>query len=352
MEGDASLACSHNDSCSHVSLTNVADNRHCEVCKEAAFKYRCPRCLTRTCSLPCVKQHKLTSGCSGQRDKTAFVSLVDFTDLNVLSDYRFLEDVERHTTQATAERNSWRHGWQNRQHLIAEARRRHMFLRLAPYPLSQRVNNRTAYDRSQRQLVWHVCWLLPCPHRTPITSMVNEQTILIDAIKDLLSCTCSAAEKTAVSDIVKYFSSRDQQSDSKTAAAAGDADFTADNKAVLNDPEKTSTSDTCSADESIKDVLVATSCRAEVIDIKGAEVAATDAGPTVNDLVKEEPDWKLFIKIHSRFKNMPQRFEELNVVKSLRESLFRRMIVEHPTLHICSSRNHQRQQRISPVAVI
>ena len=48
-------------------------------------KYRCPRCLMKTCSLPCVKQHKLTYGCSGQRDKTAFVSLVNFTDLNLLS---------------------------------------------------------------------------------------------------------------------------------------------------------------------------------------------------------------------------------------------------------------------------
>jgi len=55
------------------------------VCQAAAFKYRCPRCLTRSCSLPCVKQHKLISGCNGQRDKTAFVSLDDFTDLNLLS---------------------------------------------------------------------------------------------------------------------------------------------------------------------------------------------------------------------------------------------------------------------------
>jgi len=30
--------------------------------------------------------------------------------------------------------------------LIEEARRRRVMLRLAPYPLSQRVNNRTVYD--------------------------------------------------------------------------------------------------------------------------------------------------------------------------------------------------------------
>lgn len=33
----------------------------------------------------------------------------------VIADYRFLEDIERHTVHATAERDGWRHGWQNRQ---------------------------------------------------------------------------------------------------------------------------------------------------------------------------------------------------------------------------------------------
>lgn len=36
-------------------------------------------------SLPCVKQHKLQSGCSGVRDRTAFVALSRFSDLDLLS---------------------------------------------------------------------------------------------------------------------------------------------------------------------------------------------------------------------------------------------------------------------------
>jgi len=34
------------------------------------------------------------------------------------------------------------------------------------------------------------------------------------------------------------------------------------------------------------------------------------------------------------------RFEELNAMKSLKDNLVGRMVVEHPTLHICSSENH------------
>ena len=57
----------------------------CEICHESTAKYKCPGCLVQTCSLPCVKQHKANSGCSGQRDKTAYVAMKDFTDLNLLS---------------------------------------------------------------------------------------------------------------------------------------------------------------------------------------------------------------------------------------------------------------------------
>ena len=57
----------------------------CGICGESAAKYKCPGCLVHTCSLPCVKQHKNTSGCSGQRDKTAFVAMKELTDLNMLS---------------------------------------------------------------------------------------------------------------------------------------------------------------------------------------------------------------------------------------------------------------------------
>lgn len=50
----------------------------------------CPvECDANVCfcrfSLLCVKKHKLALSCSGVRDKTAFVSVTEFTDLNLLS---------------------------------------------------------------------------------------------------------------------------------------------------------------------------------------------------------------------------------------------------------------------------
>uniref|UniRef100_A0A3P9KJI3 HIT-type domain-containing protein n=1 Tax=Oryzias latipes TaxID=8090 RepID=A0A3P9KJI3_ORYLA len=73
----------------------------CGVCGSEKAKYRCPACLTHSCSLLCVKKHKDDSGCSGVRNKTAFVALSHFDEMALLSDYRFLEDTGRFSDGAS-----------------------------------------------------------------------------------------------------------------------------------------------------------------------------------------------------------------------------------------------------------
>uniref|UniRef100_A0A3B5LKS9 Box C/D snoRNA protein 1 n=1 Tax=Xiphophorus couchianus TaxID=32473 RepID=A0A3B5LKS9_9TELE len=57
----------------------------CGVCGSEEAKYKCPACLTHTCSLLCVKKHKDDSGCSGVRNKTAFVTLSHFDEMTLLN---------------------------------------------------------------------------------------------------------------------------------------------------------------------------------------------------------------------------------------------------------------------------
>ncbi|XP_003744671.1 box C/D snoRNA protein 1 [Galendromus occidentalis] len=64
----------------------------CSICQKSA-KYRCPRCALRTCSVDCVRSHKEASGCSGLRDRTAYVPLSKFTEMDLQSDYRLLEET-------------------------------------------------------------------------------------------------------------------------------------------------------------------------------------------------------------------------------------------------------------------
>ena len=43
---------------------NAGPEKKCKVCQEAQWKYRCPGCEARTCSLACSKQHKSADGAS------------------------------------------------------------------------------------------------------------------------------------------------------------------------------------------------------------------------------------------------------------------------------------------------
>lgn len=59
-------------------------------------KYRCPRCSTRTCSLPCSRRHKLWSQCSGVRDPAAYVRRNELaTEAAFDRDFNFITSVER-----------------------------------------------------------------------------------------------------------------------------------------------------------------------------------------------------------------------------------------------------------------
>ena len=46
--------------------------KFCLICKENLSKYTCPGCQTKTCSLYCIKQHKLSSKCDGKSKKFAY----------------------------------------------------------------------------------------------------------------------------------------------------------------------------------------------------------------------------------------------------------------------------------------
>ncbi|XP_011506184.1 PREDICTED: box C/D snoRNA protein 1 [Ceratosolen solmsi marchali] len=76
-----------------AAISKKLDN--CEVCAKNIAKYTCPKCEVRTCGLSCINIHKKELDCSGVRDETKFIPLNSFTDLDLLSDYRLLENIGR-----------------------------------------------------------------------------------------------------------------------------------------------------------------------------------------------------------------------------------------------------------------
>lgn len=77
----------------------------CEVCGDSEFKYKCPRCLKKSCSLACSKKHKVIDDCSGvAHDPSVYVSSEALKneddkkhEMNVVvqRDYNFLTQMKR-----------------------------------------------------------------------------------------------------------------------------------------------------------------------------------------------------------------------------------------------------------------
>uniref|UniRef100_A0A8D0QIF8 Box C/D snoRNA protein 1 n=1 Tax=Sus scrofa TaxID=9823 RepID=A0A8D0QIF8_PIG len=120
----------------------------CETCGTEEAKYRCPRCMRHSCSLPCVKKHKADLTCNGVRDKTAYVSIQQFTEMNLLSDYRFLEDVAR--TADHISRDAFLKRPISNKHMYFmknRARKQGIDLKLLPIGFTKRKENSTFFDK-------------------------------------------------------------------------------------------------------------------------------------------------------------------------------------------------------------
>ncbi|RDW61758.1 uncharacterized protein DSM5745_10430 [Aspergillus mulundensis] len=77
-------------------LTNL-----CAICHIQPPKYRCPRCSTRTCSLPCTRRHKLWSQCSGIRDTAAYLRRTELATESAFDrDFNFITGIERRLERA------------------------------------------------------------------------------------------------------------------------------------------------------------------------------------------------------------------------------------------------------------
>ncbi|XP_045440339.1 box C/D snoRNA protein 1 isoform X2 [Pipistrellus kuhlii] len=153
----------------------------CETCGTEEAKYRCPRCMRHSCSLPCVKKHKAELTCNGVRDKTAYVSLQQFTEMDLLSDYRFLEDVAR--TADHISRDALLKRSLSNKHMCFmknRARRQGINLKLLPNGFTKRKENSTFFDKKKQQFCWHVKLQFPqsqavyIEKRVPDNKTINE----------------------------------------------------------------------------------------------------------------------------------------------------------------------------------
>ncbi|CAG5116618.1 unnamed protein product [Candidula unifasciata] len=163
----------------------------CEVCDLSPSKYTCPGCRIRTCSAQCVKEHKAKLNCTGERDKTAFVDLQDYSDMHLLNDYRFLEDAERRLySNKTAPENRRRaapsaslHLNKRSKFLITAALKRGVKLKMVSPALTKNKINTSFYTISSDTIAWHIEWHFVATNTVINDEKIPETTRLVEAAR-------------------------------------------------------------------------------------------------------------------------------------------------------------------------
>ncbi|KAI6817017.1 hypothetical protein KC332_g3828 [Hortaea werneckii] len=150
----------------------------CSTCYTEQPKYRCPRCQTQTCSLPCYKKHQQRASCNGKRDPAAYQKKSQLATASGLDrDYNYLKGVERQIDVAGQEaedrgigaknassKNVLR-GWRADSALQRYLVQNNINIEHAPKGMSRQKNNQTRPTKSNR-IVWTVEWLTADGQRT------------------------------------------------------------------------------------------------------------------------------------------------------------------------------------------
>ncbi|KAL4859058.1 Box C/D snoRNA protein 1 [Chlorella vulgaris] len=141
--------------------------------------------------------HKDASGCSGKRDRTAFVGRGEFDERTFMSDYRFLEDVQ--LAEDIAKRSKPPAPKldmpQFLQTLVYQARRRGIQLHILPPGMEKRRTNSTRYDGRQQTLYWHIDWRFPAADVGASSLKVHENRVVADLLRSHLALQPGAAAR-------------------------------------------------------------------------------------------------------------------------------------------------------------
>ena len=165
----------------------------CGACENTRAKYRCPKCKFTSCSLKCVKTHKLESGCDGIRNKTSYIPKDRIAELDVLSDYRLLESTSRCIDSYSRDeiKKSTRkfrdpHALPLPPHLVkfrnACFRRDKCRLHFLPKKFQRHQNNTSRFIWKKNEIYWRVQLSLPHAYNVScqkqVLDNISENTIL------------------------------------------------------------------------------------------------------------------------------------------------------------------------------
>ncbi|KPI95323.1 Box C/D snoRNA protein 1 [Papilio xuthus] len=183
---------SSSDSESYSEKVTSSRLGNCEVCDAREAIYTCPKCEVKTCCISCVRIHKKELECDGIRDRTKFIRMKDFTDTDLLSDYRLLEECARfvYAVRRDEKKKFTRIDKDLPIHLFKlkmAARNRGIALQFLAQNFTRHSVNTTRYNYKTNIISWRVEWIFPnvdtkplkfvdekCPEQSKLSGLMDK----------------------------------------------------------------------------------------------------------------------------------------------------------------------------------
>ncbi|XP_041974402.1 box C/D snoRNA protein 1 [Aricia agestis] len=171
----------------NVAISRLGD---CEVCGANPAKYTCPKCEVKTCCLQCVVIHKRELECTGIRDRTKFVRIKEFSNTDLLSDYRLLEECARfvYAVKRDEKKRFTRLDKDLPLHLFklkTAARKRGTVLQFLAQNFTRHSINTTRYNYKTNVIHWRIEWIFPNVENKPL-KFVDEKCLEKNKLSQLL----------------------------------------------------------------------------------------------------------------------------------------------------------------------
>ncbi|KAI8985453.1 hypothetical protein BDB01DRAFT_88013 [Pilobolus umbonatus] len=133
----------------------------CQTCQVNNWKYKCPRCHITSCSVECVKKHKIERECSGERDRVVYVPMSKYNESTMMNDYTYLEEVARQSDSLSRSRREMAMTKQGKsiprlKFLQKQAKLNHIDLIHLPAAMSRHKLNQSNYSNLKRQIFWSI----------------------------------------------------------------------------------------------------------------------------------------------------------------------------------------------------
>lgn len=135
----------------------------CDVCCLNEFKYKCPSCMKKSCSLICVNVHKKNFNCDGKRSRFAKKALKQFEEKDLYKDLRYMTDMINDTNRTTkklfnlsdAENKRLKEKKQKNFRKLCK-KFRNVNLELCPTVLTRFNENKSFCDSKQKKFFWTI----------------------------------------------------------------------------------------------------------------------------------------------------------------------------------------------------